>query len=68
MDTAELINAIVAIIIAAGGSSLATYIVFKHKLRAFRELIDELDDALYDNKVTEEEFRRLWEKFKALIS
>jgi len=40
---------------------------FKGKLRAVRELVDELDEALRDDRVTEEEWRRLWEKLKALV-
>jgi len=39
----------------------------KSKLRAVRELVDELDEALRDDRVTEEEWRRLWEKLKALV-
>jgi hypothetical protein len=41
--------------------------VFKRKLRAIREAIDTLDDALYDNKITEDEYRAIWEKFKKIV-
>jgi len=40
---------------------------FKAKLKAIREFIDELDDALYDDKISEEEYRKLWEKFKKIV-
>ena len=40
---------------------------FKTKLKAVREFVDTLDDALYDNSVSEEEYRALFEKFKKII-
>jgi len=40
----------------------------KAKLSALREFIDALDDALKDDRVTEEEFNRLFELFKKLFA
>lgn len=67
MEIADIITYVIGIVIAAGGVALAKYVYFKRKLHVIRELIDELDNALYDDKITEEEYRQLWQRFKALI-
>lgn len=64
--TAELVTAILAIV-GAIGASLVVWNKFKSRLSQIRKLIDTLDDALYDNKVTEKEYREIWESFKAII-
>jgi hypothetical protein len=33
-----------------------------------RQFIDTLDDALYDDRISEDEFRSLWSRFKAMFS
>ena len=43
------------------------YLYFKRKLSQIRVFIDALDDALYDDNITEEEFRRIWKSLKELI-
>jgi oligoendopeptidase F len=61
---------VVGVIVIAAVTLLASWrywIRFKAKLTAVREFIDTLDDALKDDKVTEEEYRQLWEKFKKLV-
>jgi hypothetical protein len=40
------------------------YIKFKKGFDAFSLLITEVNSALYDDKVTEEEFRKVWERAK----
>jgi len=55
----------VAVLIGVGGTY---FLVFKKKLKQFRRFIDNVDDALYDNTVTEEEFRKIYEAGKALIN
>ena len=40
--------------------------IAKTKLSQFRKLVVSVDDALQDNKVTEEEFRRIFNNFKIL--
>lgn len=64
--TAELVTAIIAIL-GAIGASLVVWNKFKSRLTQIRKLIDTLDDALYDNKVTEKEYQEIWESFKAII-
>lgn len=39
----------------------------KKKIRSMRQLIDNVDDALYDDKVNEEEFQKIFESAKAVI-
>ena len=40
---------------------------FKTKLNRITTFMVTLDQALYDDKITEEEFRDLFEKFKKII-
>ena len=39
----------------------------KTKIKAVREFVVLLDEALYDDRVTEEEWQQLWEKFKKIL-
>lgn len=36
--------------------------IFKKKLSEFRACLDSVDDALKDDKVSEEEFRLVWDR------
>ncbi|MCS6768304.1 MAG: hypothetical protein RMJ59_02090 [Candidatus Nitrosocaldus sp.] len=49
------------------GMGAYAYYSFKRRLRAIRRFIDTLDDALYDDRISEDEFRALWSKFKAVV-
>lgn len=40
------------------------YQKFKDSLDKFTQLVNEVNIALYDDKVSEEEFRKVWEKMK----
>lgn len=40
----------------------------KKALDAFTQMMKEVNDALYDDKVTEEEFRKIWEKAKGFYA
>jgi hypothetical protein len=64
--SAELITAIIAVV-SAIGVSLAAWKTFKEKLSQIRKFVDTLDDALYDNEVTEKEYQQIWEKFVSVI-
>lgn len=57
---------IAAILLLAGyyGSYL---LIFKKKLSEFRACLDAVDDALKDDKVTEEEFRLVWDRCYAFF-
>lgn len=68
MDTTLAIISAALIISTVAAAAFVYYIRFKRKLKAFREFIDLLDDALYDDRITEEEYRALWDKFKRLIN
>jgi len=39
----------------------------KSRISHAREFITQIDDALYDNKVTEEEFRKIFDAGKKLV-
>lgn len=43
------------------GYYFGRYVVLKSLLDTFRTCIDRIDDALKDNKVSEEEFKKIWE-------
>ena len=47
--------------------AVATYLVVKARIRQFRQLVDIVDDALVDDKVSEAEFRAIFDAFKRLI-
>ncbi|MFN4337389.1 MAG: hypothetical protein ACK4FV_07460 [Candidatus Nitrosocaldus sp.] len=53
--------------LAGGVIGIYSYYAFKKRLHAVRQFLDALDDALYDDKISEEEFRTLWSKFKQMI-
>lgn len=48
-------------------AALAGYVVFKYRLHQARKLVDALDDAVYDDKVTEDEFLRIYEAIREFI-
>lgn len=50
-----------------GAEALGFFALFRLRLSQIRKVIDRLDDALYDDKVTEEEYRGIWEAVKALF-
>jgi len=49
-----------------GGTALTFYALFKFKLHKIRVFFDVWDDAMMDNKVTEDEARAIWEALKAI--
>ncbi|MEM2101324.1 MAG: hypothetical protein QXS98_05265 [Candidatus Nitrosocaldus sp.] len=54
--------------IIGGVVGIYSYYTFKRRLHTVRQFIDTLDDALYDDRISEEEFRSLWSRFKAMFS
>lgn len=65
MDTLETAYTMVAAIATIASMLLgARWQLAKKKLSQIRTLIVKVDDALYDNKISEEEFRDI---FKALV-
>ncbi len=61
------ILSLLPLVITSASTYSVCYILFKRKLKEVREAIDALDDALQDDKISEEEFRKIWSKFKAII-
>ncbi|MFA5692744.1 MAG: hypothetical protein WC907_03925 [Acholeplasmataceae bacterium] len=71
MESIEAIFAILGILSAVGFGYIVNdvrYAKGKKILKKIREMIDYVDDAVYDDHVTEEEFRVGWEKLKALYA
>jgi len=66
------IDVVASMIITAIITALAIFVPtwhhFKKRISKLRELIIEVDEALKDDNVTEEEFRRIWERVKAVFS
>ncbi len=68
-----ILDVIYAILGIIGGSivgKIATDIRYKKGkkiLGEIRKTIDHVDDAVYDDKITEEEFRGGWEHLKGLF-
>jgi hypothetical protein len=54
--------------IIGGVVGIYSYYAFKRRLHVVRQFIDTLDDALYDDRISEDEFRSLWSRFKAMFS
>jgi len=50
-----------------GAEALGGYAIFRLRLHQIRKVIDELDDALLDDKVTENELKRIWTALKGLF-
>jgi hypothetical protein len=66
----ELVGLIQQILTIAAGSAITystCYVIFKRKISAIRDALDTLDDALKDDRISEEEFNKLWQKFKMII-
>jgi|GEM_PF-1204403 hypothetical protein len=69
-DIISVISSILSllpIVITSASTYSVCYILFKRKLKEVREAIDALDDALQDDKISEEEFKEIWSKFKAIV-
>mgnify|MGYP001399052915 CR=1 FL=1 len=63
-DTILTILALLGTMILGWVAGNSQYQRMKERLQKFTELIDEINAAIYDDKVTEEEFRKVWEKAK----
>ncbi|MCK5612419.1 hypothetical protein KAR91_61675 [Candidatus Pacearchaeota archaeon] len=61
------IQAIIVLLAFFGIGIGTSYAVFKAKLHQIRTFLDTVDDAVYDDDITEEEFRRSFEAFKKLV-
>ena len=59
-----VVNLGVPILIGVAGSY---FLLFKKKIKEMRNFIVDIDDAVTDDKVTEEEFQKIYADAKALI-
>jgi hypothetical protein len=69
MESIEAVFSILGILSAVGFGYIVNdlrYVKGKKILKKFREMIDHVDDAVYDDNVTEDEFRVGWERLKAI--
>lgn len=57
----------VSVLLLLAGYYGSYYLHFKKKLSEFRACLDAVDDALKDNKVSEEEFRTVWDRCYAFF-
>lgn len=66
MGEAEIISAAIAIV---GSISFAViyWQRFKAKLSAVREMFDIVDNAMQDDRVTEEEWNGIWKAVKEVV-
>lgn len=68
LDIPTIINSALVIAGAIGVPVLVVAVTrFKSKLSALRGFVDELDEDLADNHLTEEEYGRLVAKFKGIV-
>jgi predicted RNA-binding protein associated with RNAse of E/G family len=49
------------------GGAVTAYTIVKKKIHDFRILVDDLDEALYDDKITPEEFNKIFDHARRLI-
>lgn len=64
LDTLMSIAALLITMVIGWAIGNAQYVKMKESLDKFSQLVNEVNAALYDDKITEEEFRRIWEKAK----
>ena len=54
-------------VIAFAAGAVAAYAIVKRRLKQIRLFIDALDDSLVDDKVSDAEFKNLWDLSKKVI-
>ena len=59
---------VTAIVTAAALLLGARWQLAKNKLNRVRKLLDDVDDAVRDDRITEDEFRKIWSSFVAVVS
>lgn len=63
----EVLAKILPYLISIGIGAFAGWELVKIKVRKLAEFFTAVDEALYDDVITEKEFRRIWEKGRALF-
>ena len=67
-DYGTLQMIVTAIVTAAAVLLGMRWQLAKNKLNQVRKLLDDVDDAVKDDKITEDEFRKIWTGFAAVVS
>lgn len=68
MNDNEIIGLAITLVISALGGYVIHWAKFKVRFGNFRKLIDLVDNAIQDDKVTEPEFRGIWSSFKTVFT
>lgn len=63
IDISTIASLLLTFILGLGGYR----IIAKRKIKEIRKLIESVDNALYDDKISEDEFRDIFRRFKVLI-
>lgn len=63
----EVLAKILPYLISLGIGAFAGWELVKTKIHELAEFFKTVDEALYDDAVTEKEFRSIWEKGRALF-
>ena len=63
----EVLAKILPYLISLGIGAFAGWELVKTKIHELAEFFKTVDEALYDDAVTEKEFRAIWEKGRALF-
>ena len=63
----EVLAKILPYLISLGIGAFAGWELVKTKIHELAEFFNVVDEALYDDAVTEKEFRAIWEKGRALF-
>ncbi|HOM95644.1 MAG: hypothetical protein GX941_07035 [Candidatus Methanofastidiosa archaeon] len=63
----EVLAKILPYLVSLGIGTFAGWELVKTKIHELAEFFNVVDEALYDDAVTEKEFRAIWEKGRALF-
>lgn len=67
LDADWLYYVITGIFMVVAGLLGFRWQIVKSKLSEIRQLVDAVDDALYDDSVSEDEFRDIFRKFETVV-
>ena len=68
IDSGTMQMIVTAVVTAAALLLGVRWQIAKNKLNRVRKLLDDVDDAVRDDRITEDEFRKIWSSFAAVVS
>ncbi len=68
IDSGTMQMIVTAVVIAAALLLGVRWQLAKNKLNRVRKLLDDMDDAVRDDNITEDEFRKIWTDFAEVVS